>query len=169
MANTKAKIFIGLGILTFIGAGTFLIFNHFNKKRIMRDIYSKLLDTSSQESQQAILSQSDKLKGTDALNPAFWQSGKSDVNKLITGAKAREIADELDSWIRKFGTGNESVMPILRKLKTRGQVSQVAYAYANPPKNYGDLANDLNDELTGFFDSENSYKLVLNYLNNLPA
>jgi hypothetical protein len=169
MANTKAKIFIGLGIATFVGVGTFLVFNHFKKKRIMRDIYSKLLDTTSQESQQAQLGKSDKLKGTDALNPAFWQSGKADVNKLITGAKARELADELNDWIGKFGTGNASVMPIIRKIKTRGQGSQVAYAYANPPKSYGDLANDLNDELTGIFDSEASYKQVLNYLNNLPA
>ena len=169
MANTKAKIFIGVGIATFVGIGTYLVFNHFKKKRIMRDIYSKLLDTSSQESQQAQLSKSDKLKGTDALNPSFWQSGKADVNKLITGAKARELADELNDWIDKLGTGNASVMPILRKIKTRGQGSQVAYAYANPPKSYGDLANDLNDELTGIFDGEASYKQVLNYLNNLPA
>ena len=170
MANTKAKIFIGVGIATFVGVGTFLIFNHFKKKRIMRDIYEKLLDTTSQESQQAQLSSSQKLKGTDALNANFWQSGKADTNKLLTGSQARTLADEMNrvlTW--SFDWQDDKVFAVLKKMKTRGQVSQVAFAYANPPKSYGDLSEDLNTALTGWLDSDSFYKQVLNYLNNLPA
>lgn len=179
MANTKAKIFIGVGIATFVGVGTFLIFNHFKKKRIMRDIYAKLLDTTSQESQQAQLSTFEKIKGTDALNPNFWNSGKANTDKLFTGKIAREFADEIRSSYNKaknttlFGytlwDTDTEIFKTLKKLKTRGQVSQVAYAYANPPKNYGDLASDINDVYSGWADGESQYKQVLNYLNNLPA
>jgi hypothetical protein len=179
MANTKAKIFIGVGIATFVGVGTFLIFNHFKKKRIMRDIYAKLLDTTSQESQQAQLSTFQKIKGTDALNPKFWQSGKADTAKLLTGKMAREFADKIRNSYNTayystvfgytFWDTDTEIFKTLKKLKTRGQVSQVAYAYANPPKDYGDLATDINDIYSGWADGESQYKQVLNYLNNLPA
>jgi len=179
MANTKAKILIGVGIATFVGVATFLVFNHFKKKRIMRDIYAKLLDTTSQESQQAQLSTFEKIKGTDALNPNFWNSGKADTEKLLTGKMAREFADKIRSSYNTayrttilgytFWDTDTPIYLTLKKLKTRGQVSQVAYAYANPPQNFGDLASDINDVYSGWSDGESQYKQVLNYLNNLPA
>jgi hypothetical protein len=119
------------------------------------------------------------LLGTDALNPNFWKSGKADTNKLLTSAKARQFADQLHSDYTKasnttvfgysFWDTDTDIFKHLKKLRTRGQVSQVAYVYSNPPKDYGDLANDINDIYSGWADSESQYKRVLNYLNNLPA
>ena len=56
----------------------------------------------------------------------------------------------------------------IKKLKSKGQVSQVASAYQNAPLNFGDLGRDITDALTGYFDDSTYITQVTTYINSLP-
>ena len=55
-----------------------------------------------------------------------------------------------------------------KKLKSKGQVSQVASAYQNTPLNYGDLGRDVTDALTGWTDDDTYITQLTTYISSLP-
>jgi hypothetical protein len=55
-----------------------------------------------------------------------------------------------------------------KKLKSKGQVSQVASAYQNSPLNYGDLGRDTTESLTGWTDDDTYITQLTTYINSLP-
>jgi hypothetical protein len=89
---------------------------------------------------------------------------------------AREIATRIRE--KQYGRGGLSqsnwgddeagIINEFKKLKSKGQVSQVASAYGNAPLNYGNLGNDVTDALTGSLDSDIYITQLTTYISSLP-
>lgn len=171
MANTKGKIIIASGIVLIAGITSAIIFSHYRKKRVLNDIYDAINDTKSEQGQQALLNEENQLIGSNAFNPNFWKktSGtKPDKNLLMPSKMAREIATKIYLSFDLISDDEKAIISQIKKLKSKGQVSQVASAYQNPPLNYGDLGNDITETLTGWTDSDIYINQLTNYVNNLP-
>jgi hypothetical protein len=170
MANTKGKIIIISGLVLVTGLTTAIIVKHYRKKRILDEIYETINDTSSEAGQQALLTEENQLKGSNAFNPNFHKrtsSPKPDYNLLMPTKMAREIATKI---YNKMGATDDEVgiISLFRGLKSKGQVSQVASAYASSPLNYGELSSDVTDALTGWTDEDTYITQLTNHINNLP-
>lgn len=175
MANTKGKIIIVSGIILIAGISTAIIIPHFRKKRILKLIYEKLNDTTSEQGQLDILNEKNQLLGSNAFDPKFWKYGKGKVQPnaslLMPTQQARAIATNIHSAIAgywKLQDDEDKIISEFKKLQSKGQVSQVSSAFANSPLNYGDLANKTTYALTGYVDSDKYIKTLTTYINNLP-
>lgn len=171
MANTKGKIIIASGIVVIAGITTAIIFSHYRKKRVLNDIYDAINDTKSEGGQQALLNEENQLLGSNAFDPNFWKKtsgNKPDKNLLMPTKMAREIATKIYKSFDLISDDEKAIISQIKRLKSKGQVSQVASAYQSPPLSYGDLASDITDTLTGVFDSDVYITQITNYVNNLP-
>lgn len=176
MANTKGKIIIVSGIVVIAGITSWIVFSHNRKKKTLQAIYDAINDTKSEQGQQALLNEENQLLGSNAFDPNFWKktSGtKPDKNLLMPSKLAREIATTIHSNLAGFDTNNfgddeKAIISQIKKLKSKGQVSQVASAYQSSPLNYGDLGNDITEALTGWADSDIYINQLSTYVNNLP-
>jgi hypothetical protein len=179
MANTKGKIIIVSGIVVIAGITSAIIFSHYRKKRILNEIYDAINDTKSEAGQQALLNEENQLLGSNAFDPNFhYGKGtiKPDKNLLMPTKIAREIATRIrkkqyaKGGLEKSNWGDDEagIISEFKKLKSKGQVSQVADVYSNSPLSYGDLSQDVTDALTGVTDSETYITQLTNYVNNLP-
>lgn len=174
MANIKGKIIIASGIVVTIGITTAILVSHFRKKRMLKVIYDKINDTSSEEGQQALLQIENQLLGSNAFDPNFWQKTKGtkpDPNLLMPTKLAREIATNIDKKMLGYLIKEDDEKGIInefKKLKSKGQVSQVASAYSKAPLSYGDLGRDVTDALTGYFDDSTYITQLTTYINSLP-
>jgi len=180
MANTKGKIIIASGIIFVAGITTAIIISHIKKKKILQSIYDKINDTKSEQGQQALLTEENQLLGSNAFDPNFWKktSGtKPNPNLLMPTKNAREIATRIYYKIgdpislnpkkREFDD-EKGIINEFKKLKSKGQVSQVASAYQNTPLSYGDLGRDVTEALTGWFDDDTYITQLTTYINSLP-
>lgn len=172
MANTKGKIIIVSGIILIAGISTAIIIPHFRKKRILKLIYEKLNDTTSEQGQLDILNEENQLLGSNAFDPKFWKYGKGKIQPNASLLMPNQLARATATAIyNSFGYLNDSENKIIsefKKLKSKGQVSQVSSAFANSPLSYGDLAKKTTYALTGYADNENDIKTLTTYINNLP-
>jgi hypothetical protein len=174
MANTKGKIIIASGLILVAGITTAVVVSHFRKKRILKQIYDAINDVKSEEGQQALLTEENQLLGSNAFDPNFYKktSGtKPNPNLLMPTKNAREIATKIDDKIRGVILDEDDEKGIInefKKLKSKGQISQVASAYQNTPLNYGDLGRNVTDALTGFFDDSTYITQLTTYINSLP-
>ncbi len=174
MANTKGKIIIASGIVIVTGITSAIIFSHLRKKRVIKQIYDKINDTTSEQGQQALLEEENQLLGSNAFDTNFWKktSGtKPNPNLLMPSKNAREVAKNIYDKIRGVILDEDDEKGIIsdfKKLKSKGQVSQVSSAYQNAPLNYGDLGRDVTDALTGFWDDETYITQLTTYINSLP-
>ena len=171
MANTKGKIIIASVLLLVAGVTTAIIVSHNRKKRILKDIYDKINDTSSEQGQQALFTEENQLLGSNAFDPNFYKktSGtKPNPNLLMPTKNAREIATQLSYKIGDFYDDEKGIIKEFKKLRSKGQVSQVASAYANSPLNFGDLSQDVTDALTGLTDSDIYITQLTTYIDSLP-
>ena len=170
MANTKGKIIIASVLLLVAGVTTAIIVSHNRKKRILKDIYDKINDTSSEQGQQALLTEENQLLGSNAFDPNFWRktSGtKPNPNLLMPTKNAREIATKINNLIG-VNDDEKGIINQFKKLKSKGQVSQVASAYQNTPLNYGDLGRDTTEALTGWTDDYTYITQLTTYISSLP-
>ena len=169
--NTKAKIIIGTSILVIGGTTSYIIYRSIRKKRIAEEIYKKLDDTASESGAAANLSEDDKHKANFGFDPNFWKEGSGGVmpnaNLLMIPQKAREIATEINSNIGVYDD-EDAILSEIKKLKSKGQLSQVTHAYSSGALNYGDLASDLKDALEGGFFEDDRLKELNSFINNLP-
>lgn len=172
MANTKGKIIIVSGIVVIAGITSAIIFSHYRKKRVLNEIYDAINDVKSEEGQQALLNEENQLLGSNAFDPNFYKGTKSgakpDKNLLIPTKIAREIATKIFEKQSSLGDDEAGIVSEFKKLKSKGQISQVSSAYQNTPLSYGDLSQDVTDALTGFSDSDIYINQLTNYINNLP-
>jgi hypothetical protein len=184
MANTKGKIIIVSGIVVIAGITSAIIFSHYRKKRVLNEIYDAINDVKSEEGQQALLNEENQLLGSNSFDPNFYKGTKSgakpDKNLLVPTKIARDIAKKiyfkigggLIGDVRRgsgFGTDDEKgIISEFKKLKSKGQVSQVASAYQNSPLNYGDLSRDVTEALTGWTDEDTYITQLTTFINNLP-
>jgi hypothetical protein len=177
MANTKGRIIIASGLLLVVGVTTAIVFSHFRKKRILKSIYDTVNDETSEQGQQSLLDEENQLLGSNAFDPNFWSktSGtKPNPNLLIPTKLARESATKIRSYMgtsltaNRWGDDEKKIISEFKKLKSKGQVSQVASAYSNSPLSYGDLGKDVIDALTGWSDDEIYIKQLNTYINSLP-
>jgi hypothetical protein len=174
MANIKGKIIIGGGIVLVAGITTAILVSHFRKKKFLKLIYDKINDTSTEEGQQALLEAENQLLGSNAFDPNFWKKTtgtKPNPNLLMPTKNARDIARNIDD--KMVGVvikedDEKGIINEIKKLKSKGQVSQVASAYQNAPLNFGDLGRDITDALTGYFDDSTYITQVTTYINSLP-
>ena len=176
MANLKGKIIIVSGLVLITGITTGIVVSHFRKKRILKDIYDKINDTSSEQGQQAVLDEENQLVGSNAFDPTFYQketNPKPDPNLLIPTKIAREIANNIyklspnmDNFLLE--DDEAGIVSQFKRLKSKGQVSQVSSAFSNPPLNHGDLASYVNEALNGWTDNAIYMKQLTTYINNLP-
>jgi hypothetical protein len=174
MANTKGKIIIASGLILVTGITTAVVVSHYRKKRILKQIYDAINDVKSEEGQQALLTEENQLLGSNAFDPNFHKktSGtKPNPNYLMPTKNAREIAKKIDDKIRGVILDEDDEKGIInefKKLKSKGQISQVASAYQNTPLNYGDLGRNVTDALTGFWDDSTYITQLTTYINSLP-
>lgn len=177
MANTKGKIIIASGLLLVVGVTTAIVFSHLRKKRILKSIYDSVNDDKTEQGQQALLDEKNQLLGSNAFDPNFWRKTtgtKPNPNLLIPTKLARESATKIYNSIgtslsdNRWGDDEKKIVAEIKKLKSKGQVSQVASAYATSPLNYGDLGKDITDAVTGTFDDEIYIKQITTYINSLP-
>jgi hypothetical protein len=176
MANIKGKIIIASGLVLVTGVATAIIISHYRKKKYLKKIYDKINDASSEQGQQALLTEENQLLGSNAFDPNFWKktSGtKPNPNLLMPTKNAREIATNIKSkigdWV-KWEDDEKGIVSEFKKLKSKGQVSQVAFAYQNSPLNYGDLSRDVTDALTDFqwTQGDDFIRQLTTYINSLP-
>jgi len=170
MANIKGKIIIGGGIVLVAGITTAILVSHYRKKKYLKLIYDKINDTSTEEGQQALLEVENQLLGSNAFDPNFWKKTtgtKPNPNLLMPTKNAREIATKIHSLIG-WEDDEKGIINQIKKLKSKGQVSQVASAYQNAPLNFGDLGIEVTDALTGYFDDSTYITQVVTYINSLP-
>ena len=170
MANTKGKIIIASGLILVVGITTAIVFSHLRKKKFLNKIYDAINDTSSEQGQQALLTEENQLLGSNAFDPNFWRktSGtKPNPNLLMPTKNAREIATKINNEIGIIDDEKE-IINQFKRLKSKGQVSQVASAYQNTPLSYGDLGRDVTEALTGYFDDETYITQLTTYINSLP-
>ena len=170
MANTKGKIIIASGIVLVAGITTAIVISHYRKKKYLKQIYDAINDTSSEQGQQALLTEENQLLGSNAFDPNFWKktSGtKPNPNLLMPSKNAREVATKIYD---KMGVTDDEkgIINEFKKLKSKGQVSQVASAYQNSPLNYGDLGRDATESLTGWTDDDTYITQLTTYISSLP-
>jgi hypothetical protein len=170
MANIKGKIIISSGIVLVAGITTAIILSHLRKKKYLKQIYDAINDTSSEQGQQSLLTEENQLLGSNAFDPNFWKktSGtKPNPNLLMPSKNAREVATKIYD---KMGVTDDEkgIINEFKKLKSKGQVSQVASAYQNSPLNYGDLGRDTTESLTGWTDDDTYITQLTTYINSLP-
>jgi hypothetical protein len=171
MANTKGKIIIASGLVLIVGITTAVVVSHYRKKRILKEIYDKINDTSSEAGQQALLNEENQLLGSNAFDPNFWKktSGtKPNPNLLMPSKMARDIATKIYNSVGSISDDEKAIINQFKKLKSKGQVSQVASAYQNSPLNYGDLGRDVTDALTGWTDDDTYITQLTTYISSLP-
>lgn len=172
-SNTKGKIIIGVSAVVVVSVASYLIFSGIRKRRILRDIYDDLRDISSAKGKQALYSTQEKIKGTWAFNPQFWE-GKLEAKPNIalrdqlTPKEARDIAKKIYNTVGYFYDDEAKMMAEFKKLKSQGQVSLVAYVFENAPLSYGSMSDYVVNALTGWTDAESVIKELNNYVNNLP-
>ena len=170
MANTKGKIIIASVLLLVAGVTTAIVVSHNRKKRILKDIYDKINDTSSEQGQQALFTEENQLLGSNAFDPNFYKktSGtKPNPNLLMPTKNAREIATKINNLIG-VNDDEKGIINQFKKLKSKGQVSQVASTYQNTPLNYGDLGRDTTEALTGWTDDYTYITQLTTYISSLP-
>jgi hypothetical protein len=170
MANIKGKIIISSGIVLVAGITTAIIFSHLRKKKYLKQIYDAINDTTSEQGQQSLLTEENQLLGSNAFDPNFWKktSGtKPNPNLLMPSKNAREVATKIYD---KMGVTDDEkgIINEFKKLKSKGQVSQVASAYQNSPLNYGDLGRDTTESLTGWTDDDTYITQLTTYISSLP-
>jgi hypothetical protein len=170
-ANLKGKIIIGVGASIIVGGISFLIYSAIRKKKVSDRIYKALNDTSG-EGFKDILKENEQILGSFAFNTNFWK-GEETVkpdpkffNNFST-TNAREIARNI--YNAQGWTDDEAkIVSEIKKLQSQGQVSLVAYAYANTPLNHGNMGADIISATTGFFDDPVYIKEINNHIKNLP-
>lgn len=170
MANTKGKIIIASGLVLVAGITTAIVISHFRKKRYLKEIYDAINDTTSEAGQQALLTEENQLLGSNAFDPNFWRktSGtKPNPNLLMPSKNAREIATKIYN-LSGVTDDEKGIINEFKKLKSKGQVSQVASAYQNTPLNYGDLGRDTTEALTGWVDDDTYITQLTTYISSLP-
>jgi hypothetical protein len=170
MANTKGKIIIASGLVLVAGITTAVIISHYRKKKYLKTIYDAINDTTSEQGQQALLTEENQLLGSNAFDPNFWRktSGtKPNPNLLMPSKNAREIATKIYDEMG-ITDDEKAIINEFKKLKSKGQVSQVASAYQNTPLNYGDLGRDVTDALTGWLDDDTYITQLTTYISSLP-
>lgn len=177
MANTKGKIIIGSAIVLIAGVTGAIIFSHYRKKNFLKKIYDAINDTSSELGQQALLTEENQLLGSNAFDPNFHkkESGtRPNPNLLMPTKNAREIATRINSLLgfslsaNRWGDDEKKIINEFKKLKSKGQVSQVASTYQNAPFSYGDLGRDVTDALTGWTDDDTYITQLTTYISSLP-
>jgi hypothetical protein len=181
MANTKAKIIMGVGITAVAGITAWIITSAVRKNKIKKKIYNALNDTKTVEGQQGALPREDKHKALVGFDPLFWRDGKNgimpDTNKLFRSQDAREVARKINDAIWDndwFGAteDEETVMGQIKSLETQGQLSQVAYAYARAKLGSGrensDLAEDIKTALEGGWFSKDYLDELNKEVENKP-
>ncbi len=175
-SNIKGKIIITGGIILVVGITSVIIASHVRKKRILKRIYDSIGDIETEAGQQALLEETEQLLGSNAFDPNFWQKtsgNKPDSNLLIPTSIARESARRINSligfsWLQnRWGSDEKKIISEFKKLKSKGQVSQVAFAYANSPLNFGDLSRDTTKALT-WWRNDAYIKQLITFINNLP-
>ena len=171
--NTKGKIIIGSGIVLVLGITAWIVGSGIRKRRILNDIYSKIRDTTSSEGSQALLSEDDQIKGSYAFDPSFWSKTtgtKPNYNLLsqMTFQTARAIATKIHDYQSAFNDNEAGILGEIKKLKSQGQISMVAYAYSSHPLSYGSLADDVVYALTGVADSNSYIKQLNSFVASLP-
>jgi hypothetical protein len=175
-SNIKAKIIITSGIILIVGITSAIVASHVRKKRILKRIYDSIGDIETEAGQQALLEETQQLLGSNAFDPLFWQktSGiKPDPNLLMPTSIARESAKRINNLIgfswsaNRWGSDEKKIIAEFKKLKSKGQVSQVASAYANAPLNYGDLSRDVTKALT-WWGNDDYIKQLTTFINTLP-
>jgi hypothetical protein len=171
MANIKGKIIVASGIVIVVGITTAIIVSHYKKKNILKNIYDAINDTTSEQGQQAILTEENQLLGSNAFDPNFWKKTtgtKPNPNLLMPTKIAREIADKIYHSIGSINDDEKGIINQFKRLTSKGQVSQVSSAYQNPPKSYGDLGRDVTEALTGWTDDDSYITQLTTYINSLP-
>lgn len=181
MANTKGKIIIASGLVLVVGITTAIVFSHLRKKKFLKKIYDAINDATSEEGQQALLDEESQLLGSNAFDPNFHKGLgkiKPNSNLLMPYKNAREIAKKihfkigasslLDDVRKPAFDDEKGIISEFKKLKSKGQVSQIAFAYQNSPLNYGDLGRDVTGALTGWLDDDTYITQLTTYINSLP-
>jgi hypothetical protein len=172
-SNLKGRIIIGTSAVIVVSVASYLIFSGIRKRRILKDIYDDLRDFKSAKGKQALLSEQNQVKGTWAFNPQFWE-GKLEakpniaLRDALTPKDAREIATNIYNAVGYFYDDESKLLAEVRKLKSQGQVSLVAYVFENAPLSYGSMSDYIISALTGWTDGEDLIKELNTYVNSLP-
>ena len=164
--NIKAKIIIGGAALLLTGFAATIIVNGVRRRNISKKIFEILNDTSLLGS-GATVGANEVHKYTHALDPKFWKktSGSPLPSKLITDAKAREIAREINDGVGTVWDNESGILSAIKKTSTQGQLSQVANQYSIQ---HGNLADDLEKALSGGVILKDRLAELNNYINSLP-
>lgn len=181
MANTKAKILIGVTATAVFGIGGFIIYSAIRKGKIKKKIYDTLNDTNTVAGQQGSLSADDMHKANYGFDPLFWRDGKNgimpDTKYLKRSQDARDSARIIYDAIHKndmlgISEDESKIMSEIKNMKSQGYLSQVTYAYANaklgrPANDFierknGDLGEDIKTALKGTWYGSEDYLTELN-------
>jgi len=169
MANTKGKIIIGSAIAVVGGLITWKIIRNVKQNKIKKSILAQINDPKNVG---ATLSDTEMHKYTKGLDPSFWKKEKGSPlpSKLMNPKDARKYAKKIyDNSGGSWGWDNEDViMSTLKKAKTQGQLSQIAFAYESAPLNKGNMGDMLESNLEAGTFEKDRLKELNNWINSLP-
>lgn len=172
MANTKAKIIIGGGIVLLGGFITWRVLKNVKQNKIKKSILAQINDPKNIG---ATVSGNEAHKYTKGLDPNFWKKTKGSPlpTGLIPDRKAREYAkkiyDNIGSWTEwkwNVWDNENEIMSALKNAPTQGAMSQIAHQFE--AMGYGNLADRLEDSLQEGTFEKDRLKELNNYINSLP-
>jgi hypothetical protein len=170
MANTKGKIIIGGAIAVVGGLIAWKITRNVKQNKIMKSILAQINDSTNVKD---TVGGGDVHKYSLGLDPKFWDKKSGSPLPTIGNPKyARETATKIHSLIgdwKAWADDEEGILSAIRKVKSQGKLSQVAFAYENPPLNYGNLADDLKSSLEPYgTDTKDWMPELNNIINAMP-
>lgn len=159
MNVNKILIWGSVGTLAVVVTGIFININR--KKKVIKDIEEEIKTGAKSE-----------LSSNDAFDINYWKTAASD--KLIPVAAAQKIAMDLISKYSYWGSDDEGIITLIKQLKTKAQLSQVAFYFTQASKASTFIKSDLYSFLYDALDrsilgigSKPHFDIVKTYILNL--
>jgi hypothetical protein len=168
----KKALAITVGVIV-VGITAYYVGQAIRKRRIIKRIYTNL-DATGAGSEAANLEREEVHKASLAFDPNFHQkttgSPPPTFRPNFAYPQARDIAREIYNAKGNIVTNDgAAVMAAIRKAKSQGELSAVAYVYQNAPLSFGNLGDDVGNSLSGAWHGRKDRINELNaYINSLP-
>jgi hypothetical protein len=163
--NMNDKIIVWGSIIALVSVATLIIVNRVRKSTIREQILGDIENGVNEEGTATYT----EIKYTDAFEKDFYKNAPSTA-VLITAAQATDKAKRLYGYFDKAGSDDEAIVEVIKELKTKAQISQVALAYYNIYKSElgADIQFYVDKTIFGVHSGSEHRQIITDYVNALP-
>jgi len=163
--NTNDRIIVWGSIVLIVSITTLVIVNRIRKGVIREQILDDIKKGINEEGTATYT----EIKYTDAFEKDFYKKAPSTA-VLITAAQATDKAKRLYGYFDKAGSDDEAIVEVIKELKTKAQISQVALAYYNVYKSElgADIQFYVDKTIFGLHSGSEHRQIITDYVNALP-